>query len=163
MCQFFHTPHYRKQHPNQQPQSAGSKTRKRAPAGGANRLGQYLGKDKALIINDDKPAIRIIDGKVYVYGTPWSGKTDQNLNMREKLGAIVFLERSTENFIHPISVTEAIPLVLRQTLRPREEDKMIKVLDVLDRILSETPVYRLGCDMSKEAVELSYNTIRRDK
>ena len=123
---------------------------------------KYLGKERALIINDDKPAIRIKDGEVYVYGTPWSGKTDQNLNIREKLGAIVFLERSEKNFIHEISVQEAIPLILQQTLRPREPEKMNKLLDVLDKVLGEIPVYRLGCDMSREAVELSYNTIRRD-
>ncbi len=122
---------------------------------------KYLGSDKAFIINDDKPAIRLIDDKIYVYGTPWSGKTDQNLNMREELGAIVFIEQSKKNFITPISVAEAIPLIMKQTLRPRELDKANKMLDVLDKILTETPVYRLGCDMSREAVELSYNTIKR--
>ncbi|MBQ9518561.1 MAG: hypothetical protein IJR59_01545 [Firmicutes bacterium] len=124
---------------------------------------KYLGEDKAKIINDDKPAIRIVDGKNYVYGTPWSGKTDQNLNLRMPLGGIVFLERSTENFIHPITSQEAIPKLFQQTLRPREPERMAKLLDVLDKVLSETPIYRLGCDMSKEAVELSFNTIRRDK
>ena len=124
---------------------------------------KYLGKDTAKIINDDKPAIRIVDGKNYVYGTPWSGKTDMNLNMRMPLGGIVFLERSTENFIHPITTQEAIPKLFQQTLRPHEASQMNKLLDVLDKVLSETPIYRLGCDMSREAVELSFNTIRRDK
>ncbi len=124
---------------------------------------KYLGEDAAKIINDDKPAIRIVDGKNYVYGTPWSGKTDQNLNIRMPLGAIVFLERSKENFIEPMSVQEAIPKLFQQTLRPRDPAQMNKLLDVLDKVLSETPLYRLGCDMSKEAVDLSFNTIRRDK
>lgn len=124
---------------------------------------KYLGADRARIINDDKPAIRIADGQIYVYGTPWSGKTDQNINMRMPLGAIVFLERSTENFIRPITAQEAIPKLFQQTLRPHDPAQMNKLLDVLDRVLSETPLYRLGCDMSKEAVELSFNTIRKDK
>ncbi len=124
---------------------------------------KYLGEDTAKIINDDKPAIRIVDGKNYVYGTPWSGKTDMNLNIRMPLGGIVFLERSTENFIHPIAVQDAIPKLFQQTLRPHEASQMNKLLDILDKVLSETPIYRLGCDMSKEAVELSFNTIRRDK
>ncbi len=124
---------------------------------------KYLGEDTAKIINDDKPAIRIVDGKNYVYGTPWSGKTDMNLNIRMPLGGIVFLERSTENFIHPIAVQDAIPKLFQQTLRPHEASQMNKLLDILDKVLSETPIYRLGCDMSREAVELSFNTIRRDK
>ena len=34
---------------------------------------KHLG-DRAYMLNDDKPAIRLIDGKVYACGTPWSGK-----------------------------------------------------------------------------------------
>ena len=65
--------------------------------------------DGAEIINDDKPAIRLIDQGVYVYGTPWSGKTDRNINMRMPLGALVFLERSETNHIKEITAEEAIP------------------------------------------------------
>jgi hypothetical protein len=115
------------------------------------------------LMNDDNPVVRIVDGQPIIYGTPWSGKTDMNLNIRMPLGGIVFLERSTENFIHPIAVQDAIPKLFQQTLRPHEASQMNKLLDILDKVLSETPIYRLGCDMSKEAVELSFNTIRKDK
>ncbi len=36
--------------------------------------------DKAYIINDDKPAVRLRDGVWYAYGTPWSGKHDNSVN-----------------------------------------------------------------------------------
>lgn len=124
---------------------------------------KYLGEDKVHIINDDKPALRIKDNRIYVYGTPWSGKTDQNLNISMPIGAIVFLEQSKENHIKEISVQEAIPLILQQTIRPTQPEIYNQLFDVLDKLLRETTVYRLGCDMSKEAVMLSYNTIRRDK
>ena len=42
---------------------------------------QHFG-DRAYIINDDKPAIRKVDGEWYVFGTPWSGKTDTSVNPR---------------------------------------------------------------------------------
>lgn len=116
----------------------------------------------AKIINDDKPAIRLMDNKIYAYGTPWSGKTDQNLNMRLPLGAIVFIERSEENWIKEISVKEAIPLILGQTIRPKDAELMIKLLDTLDTVLTHTKVYRFGCNISKEAVETSYNAIKME-
>jgi len=47
-------------------------------------------KDDAFIINDDKPALRIIDGEIFVYGTPFSGKTDLSTNTRAKMGGICF-------------------------------------------------------------------------
>lgn len=121
---------------------------------------KYFGKEKAKIINDDKPAIRMIDDKLYVYGTPWSGKTDQNINMRVPLGAIVFLERSEENWIKEIKPSEAIPLILQQTIRPREPEIMIKLLDMLDIVLRRVKLYKLGCNISDEAVKVSYNRIK---
>lgn len=123
---------------------------------------KYFGEDKAKIINDDKPAIRMLDNKLWVYGTPWSGKTDQNINMKVPLGAIVFLERSEENWVNKIEPKEAIPLILQQTIRPRETEVMIKLLDMLDVVLTRTNLYRLGCNISEEAVKVSYNGIKAE-
>lgn len=123
---------------------------------------KYFGDERALIINDDKPAIRLIDDELYACGTPWSGKTDQNLNMRTPVGAIVFLERSADkNWVKEITPKEAIPLILGQTIRPAEREKMVELLTVLDTLLRRVKVYRLGCDMSMDAVKTSYEGIRR--
>ena len=52
---------------------------------------KYFGAERALIINDDKPAVRKeADGWV-VYGTPFSGKTDEQLNRKGKLQGICML------------------------------------------------------------------------
>ena len=123
---------------------------------------KYFGNDRAKIINDDKPAIRMINDKIYVYGTPWSGKTDQNINMKVPLGAIVFLERSEDNWVKEIEPKEAIPLILQQTIRPREPEVMIKLLDMLDIVLRRVKLYRLGCNISEEAVKVSYNGIKAE-
>lgn len=117
--------------------------------------------DDAFIINDDKPALRIIDGQVYVYGTPFSGKTDLNVNTRAKLGGICFLERSEENWIKPITGAEAIMLILRQTLHRLDNEQMPKMLELLDKILSTAPLYRMGCNISEAAAQLAYNTMKR--
>ena len=37
---------------------------------------------------------------------------------------------------------------------------MLKLLDIMDIILKEIPIYKLYCDMSEEAVTLSYKTMR---
>lgn len=121
---------------------------------------KYFGANRAKIINDDKPAIRMINDEIYVYGTPWSGKTDQNINMKVPLGAIVFLERSETNWVKKIEPKEAIPLILQQTIRPSEADVMIKLLDMLDIVLSNINLYKLGCNISEDAVKVSYNGIK---
>jgi hypothetical protein len=38
------------------------------------RLWQQVFGESARIINDDKPALRYLDGVWYAYGTPWCGK-----------------------------------------------------------------------------------------
>lgn len=58
--------------------------------------------DRVSIINDDKPSFRLINGKCYVYGTPFSGGTDLHINASGELGAIVFLERAEVNSIKKI-------------------------------------------------------------
>ena len=121
---------------------------------------KYFGEDEAKIINDDKPAIRLVDGELYVYGTPWSGKTDKNINMRVPIGAIVCLERSENNWVREITPKEAIPFILQQTIRPENKSEMINLLTILDKVLRTIKVYRMGCNMDMEAVEVSYNSIK---
>ena len=122
---------------------------------------EKFGED-AFIINDDKPAVRKIDGQWYVYGTPWCGKHSTNKIATAKLGAIVFLERSENNWIEPENVKDAIPKVFKQTTRKLYlEEYMDKLLSHIEQLLEETPLYKMGCDISKEAVDMAYEKIRR--
>lgn len=119
----------------------------------------------AYILNDDKPAIKLIDDKAYAFGTPFSGKTDLNVNKGVPLKAICILERSVDNKIEKISSDEALFSILNQTLRPYDESRMDKLLDILDKLLTQIPVYKLHCNMSIEAAYTSYNgmTAKCDK
>ncbi len=125
------------------------------------KLWQKLyGEDKAVNFNDDKPAIRVIDGKVYACGTPFSGKTDINLNVIVPLKAICFIERSEENRIRKIPKIKAIPLIINQTIFKNESEEMQqKVYDVMGKILAEVPVYVLGCNISTGAAKLAHDTM----
>lgn len=118
--------------------------------------------DRAFIINDDKPALRKIDGKWYVYGTPWSGKTNQNVNAKVELGAIVLLERSADNWIRELSPEEAMSSVFAQTTRRLfHAGNMDLLLTTLDELLKEVPLYQMGCNISDEAVVMAYEKIER--
>lgn len=114
------------------------------------------------MINDDKPAVREIDGRFFACGTPFSGKNDESMNLLVPVRAIVFLQRAEENSIERISPKEALPLFMSQTVRPRKKENMIKMLGLLDRVLTKVPVYRLKCNISKQAVLTAYNGIEDD-
>lgn len=116
-------------------------------------------KDRAKIINDDKPCIREIDGKLYVYGTPWSGKTDLSVNDRFNLKAITFICRSEENWIREATKSEAISLFLTQSYKPSDKKHMDLLLSMIDTILDKVKIFRMGCNISEDAVKLAYETI----
>ena len=118
--------------------------------------------DRAYILNDDKPAIRIIDGKPYACGTPWSGKYDYSTPAVVPLGGICFLSRSETNQIKPADTARAIYNIFSQTIRRLGENGMNKLMDNLNELFKLVPIYDLGCNMSDEAVLCSYNAMKRE-
>ncbi len=123
------------------------------------RLWRELLGDKAVMVNDDKPIIRYIDGDFYVYGTPWNGKHHLDTNCRAKIKAICNIYQSKDNNIEKISPAEMLMVILNQTLRPAELGKIDKLLELIEKLLGSVELYRLGCNISKEAAELSYKTM----
>lgn len=116
--------------------------------------------DGAYILNDDKPAIMKTDKGIYAYGTPFSGKTDWNVNKGIPLQGICALERGEKNTIETLSPDEALFWIMNQTVRPYEEERMSQMLDVLDEIINQVPTYKLYCNMDPEAALVSYNAMK---
>ncbi|MGM9936092.1 MAG: hypothetical protein ACI38A_02000 [Candidatus Ornithomonoglobus sp.] len=115
----------------------------------------------AYILNDDKPAIRLTDKGVYAFGTPFSGKTSQNVNAYAPIKGICVIGRDTTNHIEPIEPDDALFNIMNQTVRPVGEEEMGKMLTTLDTVLKQVPVYRLYCNMELEAAEVSYNGMNK--
>ena len=119
-------------------------------------------KDKAVMVNDDKPFITVSpDKKVTVHGTPFNGKHRRGNNISVPLKAICILERSEQNNIHEISYYEAYTTLLAQIYRPATHERLAKTLELLDRMNGIIKFYRLGCNMSINAAEVSYNAIMK--
>lgn len=116
--------------------------------------------DRAVMINDDKPVIRLIDNKVYACGTPFSGKHDINKNIIVPLQGICSLNRGTENRIEKISTHDALIAIMNQTLTVPELELKMKFFDTLDKVLKTVCTYRLYCDISDEAVVVAYNGMK---
>ena len=123
---------------------------------------KYFG-DRAYILNDDKPAIRIIDNKVYACGTPWSGKYDYSTSKIVPLAGICFLERSEDNWIKKADTSKAVFNIFSQTVRRLGPNAMEKLFDVLEDIFSKVPIWELGCNISDDAVLTSYTAMKPKK
>lgn len=119
---------------------------------------KYFG-EKAFVLNDDKPALRLEDGVWYAYGTPWSGKHDISANVRVPLAGIAVLERSGTNSIARFEGVEAVHALYRQISAPKELEPRMKLLELLDKLYTQIPVWKLKCNMELEAVEVAYGAM----
>jgi hypothetical protein len=125
------------------------------------RLWREMLGDRAIMVNDDKPIVRLIDGKFYVYGTPWNGKHRLSTNCRAEIKAICAISQAKENSIRKATSQEMLMVILNQTVRPKELDKMDKLLTLIDTMLKTVDLYALGCNISREAAELSFGTMSK--
>ncbi|MDD3832559.1 MAG: hypothetical protein PHR18_01490 [Oscillospiraceae bacterium] len=116
--------------------------------------------DHVQIINDDKPAVRFVDNKPMLYGTPWSGKTDLNNNICAPFSALVFLEQSQENSIKRMTPADAYFDMASEVARPSCDEALgIQMLDIMERLLESVPIYKLRCNISREAVQTVYEEV----
>lgn len=112
------------------------------------------------IVNDDKPAIRFDGDRTILCGTPWSGKTALNRNLAVPLRAIVFIERGEENTIRRLDTVDSMFHLTTQISRPYYDEALgIRTLDFTERLLERVPVYRLTCNISRQAVETVFHEI----
>lgn len=121
---------------------------------------KYFGEDNVMVINDDKPVLKLEDDNFFVYGTPWCGSSDENTNVRVPLGAIVLLEQSDTNWIKPADDNKKIIFhMLNQTKHKLSIEELDELLPLIDRLIMNKCFYNMGCTISKEAVELACRTI----
>lgn len=115
--------------------------------------------DRSYILNDDKPALRLIDGKWYAFGTPWSGKDDLSVNTGVELAGIAVLERSEKNEIEPYQGKQAIFEIFSQVNRPNTYAYREKLMTLLEKLIADVPIWKLKCNMDLEAAIISYETM----
>ena len=121
---------------------------------------KHFGRERAFIVNDDKPIVRFINGEYRLYGTPWSGKTNTNKNTSAPLKAVCFVHRSENNSISPKDPQTALLPILSQLYRPYEKSYTMKFFDELDRFLATVKFYDLYCNMSLDAAQTAYDGMK---
>ena len=124
------------------------------------RLWRQLLTDRAIMVNDDKPLIRVCDDSVTVFGTPYNGKHRLGNNISVPLKSICILNRSDENYIRQISEAEAYSVILQQCYRPSDKNTLLKTLSLIDNMIEHIDLWLLGCNMDISAAQISYNAMK---
>lgn len=115
----------------------------------------------AVLLNDDSPMIRVEDGKVWAYGSAWSGKTPCYKNERYELKACVRLSQAPFNRIRKLSVLQAYGAIHPSCAPEFAYDDTLYdwVSGTISEILSVVPCYHLECLPDRDAALLSCQTL----
>lgn len=123
------------------------------------RLWREAFGERAVMVNDDKPFLKMTENGVQAYGSPWMGKHRLGANINVPLKAICILERGEKNVIRQISPKEALPMLIQQSNRPMDPEKMSKYLELIDQLAKGVGFFRLQCNMDPEAAHVAYEAM----
>ena len=100
--------------------------------------------DRMTVINGDKPIYRFSGDQLIAYGTPWCGKENWQTNTSAPLKALCLLERGEENSVAPADAFELFGEMCHHFHLPGGgQVDMVKLMELVDRMISTVPVYRL--------------------
>ena len=114
---------------------------------------------RTMMVNDDKPLLRVTDCGTFVYGTPWDGKHHLSTNTSAPLRAVCLISQGSENAIRAIDGLDALPRLLGQIHRPAGEDSLVAVLDLLDRMARTVAFYEMECLPDVAAARMSFSAM----
>ena len=120
------------------------------------RLWRELLGERAMMVNDDKPLVRVSDGSAIAYGTPWDGKHRLSSDVAIPLRAVCLLERAVCNHIERLSTAEAYPALLQHVYRPLDSAALAATLALVDQLVACTDLWRLRCNTDIEAARISF-------
>lgn len=104
-------------------------------------------------INGDRSLlIRETDGWK-AYGWPICGSSEICHNEKYPIRAIVMLKQAKENKVYPLQGFRAVRDIMEQiTINAWDSEFQIRVMDLLEELRKEVPIYCLECDISEDAV-----------
>lgn len=120
---------------------------------GKSTLAATLAKDRAVtVLGEDQVILRFMDGRFWIYGTPWHLNPDMCSAQGVPLEKLFFLDRNGSNgtkFIKPI---EGITNILKTAFIPYYRPNVVsKIMDRLTILAEQVPFhslsYTLGSDV----------------
>lgn len=118
---------------------------------------RYL--DGVDIVNGDKPILFSENGRVEAFATPYAGKERYQNHGSILLKGICLLHRGKQNRIRRVTTGEVLSEIVKQLYLPKEQEALVKTLELLNELMVSLPVYLLECDISEEAVKTSFEAL----
>lgn len=112
--------------------------------------------NRVKVINGDKPIYRFSGDKLQAYGTPWCGKENLQTNTSAPLKALCLLEQGQDNEIFPVDPFILLNEITHHFYLPGAgQVDMPKLIELIDKMVSTVPLYRLCCRKDVSAAEMA--------
>ncbi|EKY03306.1 hypothetical protein HMPREF9151_00463 [Hoylesella saccharolytica F0055] len=112
------------------------------------------------LMNDDNPIVRILDGKAYIYGSPWSGKTPCYRNIKAPLGAITRIDRADANSVEKLNPIESFASLLPSCSSMKWDKEIFNnVCNTITKVIETTGIYVVHCLPNREAAIICHDSI----
>jgi len=112
------------------------------------------------LLNDDNPVVRIVDGKVMLYGTPWSGKTPCYKNRCVPLGGAVRIIRAPYNKCTRLNIFEAYASILPSCSSMKWNEEWNKAQSsTIEKLISSVACWNMECLPDAEAAKVCYAAV----
>lgn len=112
------------------------------------------------LMNDDNPIVRILDGKAYIYGSPWSGKTPCYRNIKAPLGAITRIDRADINSVEKLNPIESFASLLPSCSSMKWDKEIFNnVCNTITKVIETTGIYVVHCLPNREAAIICHDSI----
>jgi hypothetical protein len=97
------------------------------------------------LLSDERIVIRTDRDPIAVYGTPWHGDALPASPRRGDLAGVFFLDHAASNIVTPVSRSLAVAQLFSCSFLPFHGAAGVDhTATALERIVSQTPCYRLG-------------------
>ena len=113
----------------------------------------------SIIVNGDKPIVKVEHNRILVCGTPWCGKERWNTNTMVPLRAVFLLERvntNEETIVEEISFEMAFQTLLKQIYQPINLEALKKTISLLASLNGKVKIYKYLSSPTLESVIRAY-------
>jgi hypothetical protein len=131
-------------------------------AGKSTIAGLWEDHSGARVVNDDRIILRRTDRRWWVYPVPGVGEPRHGAPERVALDSVFLLSHARDNIAERLKRAEGATSLLPHISLPSYDAGAVDaVLQLLDELVSEVPVYRLGFLPDQAVVDLVRDTIRQ--
>ena len=109
----------------------------------------------AVVLSDDRIVLRRVDGRIWMYGTPWHGEADLARAARAPLRHLFFLRKAGRNLLRPVSGAATVARLFCCSF-PAFYDKagLAYTLEFLEEIAGTIPCSELSVVPDHRVVKL---------